>query len=139
MCGMISSVLAATLLSCPGEVSEKAGWHCVVQEAGKPVYIPFEGYYESKGGRIESPKFELDKTADENAWYMFSFDAKCAVDGYWWVDVFGADGKPLPDMNSRLYASDDWKHYDVVVSVQPGAVAAQLAFVTTKGVGVKDV
>lgn len=139
MMSFIVPTMFAALLACPGEVSEKVGWQCVIQEEGKPVYIPFEGYYESKGGRIESPKFNLDKAADENAWYAFSFDAMCAVDGYWWVDVFGADGKALPDMNSRLYASEDWRHYDIVVSVQPGAVAAQLAFVTKKGIKVRDV
>ena len=136
---LVSTVLAATLLACPGEVSEQAGWRCVAQEAGKPVYIPFEGYYESKGGRIESPKFNLGKPVDENAWYAFSFESMALEDGYWWVDVFGKDGKALPDMNSRLYASDDWQRHEIVVSVQPGAVAAQLAFVTTKGVRVRNV
>ena len=36
---LVSTVLAAALLACPGEVSESAGWKCVRQEAGKPVYI----------------------------------------------------------------------------------------------------
>ena len=120
------------LVSYPGEISEKSGWKCVRQEAGKVVYIPFEGYYESKGGRIESPKFDLDKKADETAWYELTFLAKCAEDGFWWVDVYDAAGAEMPDMNSRLYASENWKWYSVVVAAQPGTVAAKLAFVTKK-------
>jgi len=42
---------AAPLAEYPGEVGENAGWKCVGSEEGKVVYIPFEGYYESKGGR----------------------------------------------------------------------------------------
>jgi len=42
---------AAPLAEYPGEVGEKTGWKCVGSEEGKVVYIPFEGYYESKGGR----------------------------------------------------------------------------------------
>ena len=127
------------LVSYPGEISEKSGWKCVREEAGKTVYIPFEGNYESKGGRIESPKFALDKKADETAWYELTFLAKCAADGYWWVDVFDAKGDPMPDTNSRLYASREWKWYSVVVAAQPGTVAAKLAFVTAKGIQAKDV
>ena len=130
---------AADLARYEGEVGASDGWKCVGSDAGKIVYIPFEGYYESKGGRMESPRFKLDKTAGENAWYEFSFEAKSPVDGYWWVDVFGIDGEALPDMNSRLYASEEWRSYKVVVSVQYAAVEAQLAFVTTKGVMVRDV
>ena len=107
------------LASYPGVISEKSGWKCIRQEAGKVVYIPFEGYYESKGGRIESPKFDLDKSADETAWYELTFRAKCADDGFWWVDVYDAAGAELPDMNSRLYASENWKWYSVVVAAQP--------------------
>lgn len=127
------------LVSHSGEVGEKSGWRIVGGEAGKVVYIPFEGYYESKGGRLESPRFALDKDADENAWYEFSFTAKSPVDGFWWVDVFDADGKACPDMNSRLLASADWRAYRVVVSLPCGTAQAQLAFVATKGVAVRDV
>ena len=136
---MAEVVLAKGLVDYPGVVDEKSGWRCVASEAGKTVYVPFEGYYESKGGRIESPKFELDKAPEENAWYEFSFQAKSSVEGFWWVDVFDAKGAPLPDMNSRLYVSDDWRPYKVVVSMQCGTKQAQLAFVTTKGVSVRDV
>ena len=98
---------AAPLAEYLGEVGEKTGWKCVGSEEGKVVYIPFEGYYESKGGRIESPRFKLDGEIGKNRFYRLTFSAKCPVDGYWWVDFFDADGNPLPDVNSRLYASDN--------------------------------
>ena len=122
-----------------GEVNARNGWKLVAGEEGKTVYIPFEGYYESKGGRIESPKFSLDKGDDENAWYSLVFDARSETDGYWWVDFFDRDGNLLPDVNSRLYASADWRSYDVVVPSRPEAMSAQIAFVSKKGSFAKDV
>ena len=122
-----------------GEVCAKKGWKFVASEEGKTVYIPFEGYYESKGGRIESPKFALDKDPDENAWYSLSFSAKSETDGYWWVDFYDKEGRSLPDVNSRLYANCDWQAYDVVVPTRPEAVTAQIAFVSKKGAFAKNV
>ena len=131
--------VAAPLAEYPGEVGEKTGWKCVGSDEGKVVYIPFEGYYESKGGRIESPRFKLDGEIGKNRFYRLTFSAKCPVDGYWWVDFFDAEGSPLPDVNSRLYASDDWTPYDVMVPARPDAAFAQIAFVTKKGAQAKDV
>ena len=126
------------VLSCRGDIASQ-GWRLKASEEGKVVYIPFEGYFPSKGGRIESPIFTLDKGANENAWYALSFTAKSTVDGYWWVDFFDRNGSSLPDVNSRLYASQDWRGYDVVVPTRPDAVSAKVAFVSTKGVSVRDV
>ena len=145
LCGTIlvaavAAVATATpLAEYPGEVGEKTGWKCVGSEEGKVVYIPFEGYYESKGGRIESPRFKLDGEIGKNRFYRLTFSAKCPVDGYWWVDFFDAEGNQLPDVNSRLYASDDWTPYDVMVPARPDAAFAQIAFVTKKGAQAKDV
>ena len=146
-CGIILATviaLAAVAAAAPlaeylGEVGEKTGWKCVGSEEGKVVYIPFEGYYESKGGRIESPRFKLDGETGKNRFYRLTFSAKCPVDGYWWVDFFDAEGKRLPDVNSRLYASDDWTPYDVMVPARPDAAFAQIAFVARKGALAKDV
>ena len=138
-CVLPLAAVAANLAEYRGEVGEKAGWKCVGSEAGKIVYIPFEGYYESKGGRIESPRFKLDGEVGRNGFYRLSFSAKCPVDGYWWVDFFDAKGELLPDVNSRLYASDDWRRYDVIVPAHPAAVEGQIAFVTKKGAQAKDV
>ena len=61
----------------PGQVGEGSGWKCVGSEEGKVVYIPFEGYYESKGGRIESPRFKLAGEIGKNRFYRLTFSAKC--------------------------------------------------------------
>lgn len=129
----------APLIKFPGAIGAESGWRCIKGCADGAVYIPFEGYYESKGGRIESPVFELDKGSAENAWYELSFEAKSSVDGYWWVDLFDSDGSPVPDINSRLYISEGWKEYREVISVQSAAVKAQIAFVTTRGISARNV
>lgn len=123
----------------PGEASAANGWKSVESKEGEMVYVPFEGTFPSKGGRIETPKFRLDKTGDENAWYRLTFKAKGEEDGYWWVDMEDADGKGMPDVNSRLYASSDWQGYDVLVPTRPEAVTASIAFVAKKTVAVRDV
>ena len=123
----------------PGEASAANGWKSVESKEGEMVYVPFEGTFPSKGGRIESPKFKLDKTGDENAWYRLTFQAKGETDGYWWVDMEDADGNRLPDVNSRLYASSEWQGYSVLVPTRPEAVTASIAFVATKTVAVRDV
>ena len=132
-------VSASSIVSFPGEIGAAAGWKCRGGEAGKIVYIPFEGYYESKGGRIESPRFKLDGDCGKNRFYRLKFDAKCSVDGYWWVDFFDAEGRTLPDVNSRLYSSKTWKSYDVVVPAHPSAVFAQIALVTQVGACARNV
>ncbi len=133
------AAISVNLADFPGVVGESAGWRCVGSAAGKVVYIPFEGYYESKGGRIESPRFKLDGEIGRNCFYRLKFSAKCSVDGYWWVDFFDKDGRQLPDVNSRLYASEDWKPYDVMVPAHPAAAFGQIAFVSKKGAQARDV
>ena len=133
---MASSVALAEF---SGVVGESSGWRCVSSETGKVVYIPFEGYYESKGGRVESPRFKLGGETGKNNFYRLKFSAKNPVDGYWWVDFFDKDGNQLPDVNSRLYASEDWQPYDVMVPARPDAVFGQIAFVTKKGALARDV
>ncbi|MBR3958153.1 MAG: hypothetical protein IKJ89_09915 [Kiritimatiellae bacterium] len=75
----------------------------------------------------------------KNRFYRLEFSAKCAVDGYWWVDFFDKDGVQLPDVNSRLYASEDWMSYNVIVPAHPAAAFGQIAFVAKKGAFAKDV
>lgn len=124
----------------PGVIGAKSGWKYVAgEEEGKIVYVPFEGYYASKGGRIESPRFALDKKPGENAWYRLSFAAKSETDGFWWVDFFDRDDKNVNDVNSRLYASEDWREYEVMVPDMPDATQAVIAFISKKGAFVRDV
>ena len=100
-----------------------------------PGAFPFE----KKGDRVECPSFKLDKTPDENAWYRLTFSARAETNGYWWVDMEDKDGKGLPDVNSRLDASSEWKDYNVCVPTRPDAVTARIAFVAKKAVEVRDV
>lgn len=137
--GVAAACVAASVVEYKGEIGAGSGWNFVNEEAGKIVYVPFEGFYESKGGRIESPHFKLDKTAGENAWYKLTFSAKSETDGYWWVDFYDADGVNLNDVNSRLYASQDWRDYEVMVPDVADATDAGLAFISKKGAYVKDV
>ena len=122
-----------------GYPDAKNGWTFLPSEEGKMVYIPYEGMYESKGGKIKSPRFPLDKAANKNAFYHLIFTAKAAVQGYWWVDFFDRAGKPLPDINSALYASEQEIPYDVVVCADPRAAFAEISFVTKKGVAVRNI
>ena len=126
------------LVNYPGDVG-KQGWHLTGSEAGKIVYIPFEGYYESKGGRIEGPKFTFDKKEGETAFYQLTYTAKSRSTGYWWCDFFDKNDQLLPDINSRLYLDNEWHTYTVQFPCDPRAVKGQLAFVASKGCTVKDV
>ncbi len=122
-----------------GQPDAKGGWTFLASEEGKMVYIPFEGVYESKGGRIKSPGFSLNKPAGEGAFFRLTFTAQAAVQGYWWVDFYDRDGKPLADINSALYASDKAVRQDEVFFADPRAVRAEISFVTKKGVAVRDI
>ena len=122
-----------------GIIDAKSGWKYLPSEEGKMTYIPFEGIYESKGGRIESPRFSLDKEKDQATFYLLSFSSQAAVQGYWWVDFFDKDGNPLPDINSAFYPSEQPMVQDAVLFATPEAVTATIAFVFKSGITVRDV
>ena len=115
------------------------GWKFLESKAGEMVYVPFEGYYESKGGRVQSPIVKLNKKAGEPAYYSVEFKAKAKDHCYWWVDLFDAQGKPLPDINSAVYPTDDEVAYKEMIYVQGKADAMQLAFISKEGVSVQDI
>jgi hypothetical protein len=140
---MALSTISATglageaLYSCPGNISDPAhGWQFLKSEAGEMVYVPFEGYYESKGGRMQSPTIALDKQPGEAAYYSLKFTAKAITDCYWWVDFFDAEGKPLPDTNSAVYPGPDAADYGQMLYIQGSAAAIQIAFQSKGGVDV---
>lgn len=115
------------------------GWKFLESKAGEMVYVPFEGYYESKGGRVQSPIVKLNKKAGEPAYYSVEFKAKAKDHCYWWVDLFDAQGKPLPDINSAVYPTDDEVAYKEMIYVQGKADAMQFAFISKEGVSVQDI
>ena len=141
LCAMAAAGFAGDVLySCPGEISNQTqGWQFLKSEAGKMVYVPFEGYYESKGGRMQSPVIKLDKPSGETAYYSLKFKAKTSEHCYWWVDFFDAEGKPLPDTNSAVYPGKTQSDYDQMLYIQSSAASIQLAFQSKGGVAVSDI
>ena len=115
------------------------GWKFLESKAGEMVYVPFEGYYESKGGRVQSPVVKLNKKSGEPAYYSIEFKAKTRDHCYWWVDLFDAQGRPLPDINSAVYPADGEMTYKEMIYVQGKADAMQLAFISKDGVSVQDI
>ena len=115
------------------------GWELLQSEEGKMVHVPFEGSYESKGGRIQSPVFKLDKEPGEPAYYNLKFRARTTGQCYWWVDFLDAQGNPLPDVNSAVYPNSATDDYNQMLYVQAAAVSMRLAFQSKNGVNVRDI
>lgn len=139
MAGGCASRSQECLYSLQGAPDKEKGWTFLPSEKGKKVYIPFEGYYESKGGRIQSPRISLGKKSGRGAFYCLRFMASAQVQGYWWIDFFDHNGAPLPDINSALYASEKPEPYEEVFFADPRAESAVIAFVSKEGVSVRDI
>jgi len=123
-----------------GEIGNgKDGWQFLKSEAGKMVYVPFEGNYESKGGRIQSPIIKLDKNPGEAACYNLRFKAEAPGHCYWWVDLFDSKGNPLPDINSAVYPGAGLQKYNQMIYTGSSAAALQLAFQSKEGAVVRDI
>ncbi len=127
------------LVSYPGDLSAAQGWEVQASQEGKIVYIPFEGYYESKGGRIQSPKIPLDKELGKHSFYRLRFKSKSPEQCFWWVDLFDKDGAPLPDINSAVFPSNDFVSNEVIFYATENVASVQLAFLSKKGVLIRDV
>ncbi len=145
MLGGVAGCLAdgdapAALVRYEGRIGEQTqGWQFLEAKAGTKVYVPFEGVYESKGGRMQSPVIPLDKPAGKPAYYSLAFKARTRGHCYWWVDLFDATGQWIPDINSAVYpdAADD--NYSQMIYVQGHAAGIQLAFSSASGVAVSDI
>jgi len=117
---------------------ENHNWKYLKSEAGKMVYVPFEGYYKSKGGRIQSPVVKLNKQPGKGTYYIIEFKAKASAQCYWWVDFFDAAGNLLPDNNSAVYPTSQESSYCEVFYAGEQVDSICLAFVSEKGVSVRD-
>lgn len=55
-----------TIAECPyrldGLPDTSHGWYFVAEQQKGKEYLPFEGWFESKGGKIQSPQIRLNKT-----------------------------------------------------------------------------
>jgi len=122
-----------------GQVDKLPDWQFIASEAGKKVHVPFEGYYESKGGRIQSPIITLDKSVGTEGYYSIQFTAKSKGHCYWWVDLFDSENEPLPDINSAVYPGPDKEEYHQMIYIGSRATSMQLAFVSKGAVSVSDI
>ncbi len=138
---LLASSCAASkpLVSYPGDLSAAQGWEIQSSQEGKIVYIPFEGYYKSKGGWIQSPKITLDKKQGQHSFYRLRFQSKSPEQCYWWVDLFDKDGNALPDINSAVYPSKDFVPNEVIFYAAENVASVQVAFLSKKGVQIRDI
>ncbi|MFA6931976.1 MAG: SGNH/GDSL hydrolase family protein, partial [Lentisphaeria bacterium] len=113
-------------------------WEYQHSKDGEMVYIPFEGTFESKGGRIQSPKIKLDKESGKSAFYNLKFHVKTGKHCYWWVDLFDAKSNPLPDINSAVYPIRKRMGYNEMIYVSKNAEYIQFAFQSSGGIEVTD-
>lgn len=123
-----------------GEISRsKSGWNYEAGAGTNTVYLPFEGNYPNKGGRLQSPVFSLNRTDDRPGYYRLKFKAMSAEHCYWWLDYFDANDQMLPDCNSAVYPGKDYRDYDEVVHVPGATRQMQVAFVSKGKVRAGDV
>lgn len=131
--------LPGELIRYDGEIDTRAGWRFLDSNAGEKVYVPFEGFYESKGGRLQSPVIALDKEPGRHACYAWDFTAHTDGHCYWWVDLFDAQDNPLPDINSEVYREPGQTRYRQMIYATGLARHIQLAFQFTTGMSVRDI
>jgi len=122
-----------------GEVSKPdSGWTYQAGSDEEMVYIPFEGVYPNKGGRMQSPWFTIPES-DRGAYYRLTFKAKTAEHCYWWLDYRDKDGQRRPDCNSQVVPTDEEREYDEVVYIPSAVRGVQIAFVSKGKVEASDV
>lgn len=144
-------IIAQSLLGCAqhravevfrtrGDVSQyQSGWTYEASPGTETVYIPFEGFYPDKGGRMQSPVFALPDSGGWGSYYRLTFTARSAEHCYWWLDYFDKDGLLIPDNNSKVYPGPEFRDYDEMVYVPGEARSAQIAFVSKGKVEARNV
>lgn len=146
-CAVLSALAAGCrttpieLFRTDGDISRAGtGWTYQASSAKDGVvYIPFEGHYPDKGGRLQSTVFSLGKTNDLPGYYRLQFKATSAKPCYWWLDYLDQNDQLLPDCNSALYRGDTYRSYDQVVYVMGAVRKMQVAFVSQAKVQASDV
>ncbi len=101
------------------------------------VYLPSEGFYENKGGKLLSPKIKC--AADQFQFYRMTFDSKTKSRGYYVVYFQDADGKEIvADDYASVYPSEKWEPNDVCFRGREGAVTFRVGFQGKDPVAVKN-
>ena len=128
-----------TLFRTEGDVSRAdSGWTYQAGSEEEMVYIPFEGVYPNKGGRMQSPWFSIPESGGRGAYYRLTFKARTAEHCYWWLDYRDKDGQRLPDCNSQVVPTDEEREYDEVVYIPNAVREVQIAFVSKGKVEARD-
>lgn len=128
------------LFSTTGSISAaQSGWTYQSANAGGTVFLPFEGHYPNKGGRLQCPFFSLKRTGNQSGYYALTFRAKSTAAGYWWLDYRDERGEAMPDCNSAIYPSATFRDYKQIVYIPERVREVQIAFVSTGLIEAGDV
>ncbi|MFA7158557.1 MAG: SGNH/GDSL hydrolase family protein [Kiritimatiellia bacterium] len=128
------------LFQTTGDISlSGSGWTFEAGAGTNMAYLPFEGSYPDKGGRLQSPVFSLGRAGNEAGYFRLQFNAASAGHCYWWLDYFDRAGQMLPDCNSAVYPGAECLAYDEIVYVPGAARRMQVAFVSKEKVRAGDV
>jgi len=148
---VMTAILAQLLSACAhqkpvevfrtdGEVRRAdSGWTYQASPGTEIVYIPFEGYYPDKGGRMQSLVFPLPDSGGLGAYYRLTFNAKTAEHCYWWLDYFDPNDEVVHDCNSKVYPGNNFRDYDEVVYVPARVRHVRIAFVSKGKVEARDI
>nr|HPN85385.1 hypothetical protein [Victivallales bacterium] len=119
-----------------GELGACSGWTYKPRSSeGGSTYLPFEGLFPDKGGRIQSEIFDLLGPG----YYKLTFSASSEMRCFWWLDFFDSDGKNLPDCNSLVKESGQMVAYEEFFYVSGLVKKAQVAFVSKDKIRVRDI
>lgn len=115
----------------------KNSWEYLVAGSEKNSYVPSEGYYPNKGGKLVGPIVKV-KDGEFN-FFKLTFDAQNSGTSYWVVYFYDKAGQPIvADVYSSIYPAPGTQKYDVMVYGREGMSALQPLFQSQAGVNVSD-
>ncbi len=125
---------AKTIYEQKGEISNKVdGWKYFVAGKKKHSYIPSEGFYLDKGGKLVGPKIPVKD--GEYKFFEAKFDAKTSGLSYWAMFYYDKNGKPIvADTYSTVYRSSKLAPMSGVVYGRMDMQYMQLIFQSKTGV-----
>jgi len=115
-----------------------AGWTYSPSEAGgKLVFIPSEGYYPDKGGKLTSPVIPCT----DNPWqfYRIRFETRAMTRSYWCVFFRDRGGhwESIADIYASVQPSTDWQANTVCIRGRENATAFTVNFQSTEKIEVR--
>lgn len=118
------------------------GWLDIAMENKAFTYNKFEGYYENKGGRLDSPVFSVEN--NDCKFMKLSYEYATPADNpsivCCGVFFYGKNGEEYPDMYDSLdNTNGEFKADSRVFYGRENAVNARVFFQTRVGVSVRNV